>query len=229
MRIRDHHKQFVQDTGYPTSAETNDKGCVIWNKERGGHQLGVSWKNPGFKQTDHHPVVCVSWQDAKRYAAWLSKRTAAKYRLPTEAEWEYAARSGTQTAYFYQADKQCNYANGLGQEGKIIAAENWTLADCSDGFIYTAPVASFADNHFGLFDMLGNVFEWTQDCWHGDYQGAPQDGAAWLRIYGGDCDRRVVRGGSWVNDPRILRSAYRIWYFTDVAYFDLGFRVARDL
>ena len=222
-------KQFVQDANYQTNAEKNGNGCYRWNTEKPNweQQPERNWKNPGFAQTDAHPVVCVSWDDAQAYVKWLSLRTGAVYRLPTEAEWEYVARAGTKTARYYQDDKQCDYANGLGQEAKSIARASWTLAECSDGHVYTAPVASFGENQFGLFDMLGNVWEWTEDCWHENYQSAPTDGSAWKEANRGDCGRRVVRGGSWYNLPQYLRSAFRDGVYTDVAFDDQGFRIAR--
>jgi formylglycine-generating enzyme required for sulfatase activity len=222
-------KQFVQDTNYKTTAETNGKGCFVWNLEKSDwlQQPDKHWKNPGFSQTDQHPVVCVSWQDAQHYVQWLSQRTGALYRLPTEAEWEYAARADSETARSFGDQSQCQYANGSGQEAKSIADKNWTLADCNDDSIYTAPVGSFKPNAFGLYDTLGNVLEWTQDCWHDNYQNAPLDGSAWLETGGGTCDRRVVRGGSWSYDPQLLRSAIRLRNNADEAYVNLGFRVAR--
>ncbi|WP_371134349.1 formylglycine-generating enzyme family protein [Nitrosomonas sp.] len=222
-------KQFVQETNHRTAVEENGKGCFVWNVDQKTYeqQPERNWKSPGFAQNDDHPVVCVSWGDAKAYVKWLSHRTGAVYRLPTEAEWEYVARAGTKTARFYQDDKQCDYANGAGQETKSIASSDWTLAECSDGHVYTAPVASFSENQFGLFDLLGNVWEWVEDCWHENYQGAPTDGSAWKEANGGDCDRRVVRGGSWDGSPQDLRSAFRFRIYTDVAYGILGFRIAR--
>jgi formylglycine-generating enzyme required for sulfatase activity len=222
-------RQFVQETNHRTTAEENGKGCTVWNAEKKqGEQLPeYNWKNPGFAQNDNHPVVCVSWDDAQAYVKWLSHRTGAVYRLPSEVEWEYVARAGTKTARYYQDDKQCDYANGLGQETKSIANAGWTLAECSDGHVYNAPVASFGENQFGLFDMLGNVSEWTEDCWHENYQGAPVDGSAWREANRGDCTRRVVRGGSWDYIPQDLRSAIRFGNVTDAAFGSLGFRIAR--
>lgn len=222
-------RQFVQETNHRTTVEENGKGCFVWNVDQKTYeqQPERNWKNPGFAQTDAHPVVCVSWDDAQAYVKWLSHRTGAVYRLPTEAEWEYVARAGTKTARYYQDGKQCDYASGLGQEAKSIADAGWTLAECSDGQVYTAPVASFVENQFGLFDMLGNVWEWTEDCWHENYQGAPVNGAAWKEVNGGDCGRRVVRGGSWSNDPQNLRSANRFRLNSHEANDFLGFRIAR--
>ncbi|MDR4518796.1 MAG: formylglycine-generating enzyme family protein [Nitrosomonas sp.] len=226
-------RQFVEDTDYHqgepymTTVEQSGKGCYAWVNNNWQQQPEHHWKNPGFDQTDNHPVVCVSWDDAQAYVQWLSRRTGAQYRLPTEAEWEYAARADTVTARFYRDDLQCDYANGLGQEGKMIADSGWTLAECNDVHVYTAPMGSFGENHFGLFDMLGNAWEWTQDCWHENYNNAPRDGSVWLEADGGDCDRRVVRGGSWSNDPQFLRSAYRYRSGTDNADVSVGFRIAR--
>lgn len=229
-------RQFVQDKAYHqgktylTAAEQNGQGCLGLNAEnKQGEQFSErNWKNPGFKQKDDHPVVCVSWNDAQTYVAWLSRSTGVEYRLPTEAEWEYAARASTITERFYQDDKQCEYANGLSQDEQSIADQDWSLAKCSDGYVYTAPVASFGQNQFGLFDILGNVAEWTQDCWHDHYNNAPNDGSAWLEKRGGDCDFRVIRGSSWLHSPRSLRSAHRDWAPTNVAVNLLGFRIARS-
>ncbi len=225
-------KQFIKDTGYQTSAETDGIGCYIWNpnKSKWEPQAENNWKNPGFAQTDEHPVVCVSWQDSQRYVQWLSQRTGVLYRLPTEAEWEYAARAGSQIARYFGDASQCEYANGLGLEAKGIAAKDWKLANCSDNVVYTAPVGSFKPNAFGLYDMLGNVYEWTLDCWHENYGGTPpEDGSAWLEADKGDCSRRVVRGGSWYFNPQILRSASRDGINSDGAFVNAGFRVARAL
>jgi len=222
-------RQFVEDAGYRTTAEKNGKGCYVWNADKiVAEQLPERrWNNPGFQQSDDYPVVCVSWDDAEAYVAWLSGQSGKPYRLPTEAEWEYAARAGTTTARFYPDEQQCKHANGLGQEGKSIAAPGWVLAECADGYLHTAPVGSFNQNQYGLFDMLGNVLEWTQDCWHDNYNKAPGDGSAWLEQDSGNCNRRVVRGGSWFNFPQYLRSANRSWINTDAASDFLGFRIAR--
>ena len=159
------------------------------------------------------PVINVSWQDAQAYAAWLSQQTGHAYRLPTEAEWEYAARAGTTTAYWWGDDLGKNHANGGG------GGSEW------DGK-QTAPAGSFAANPWGLRDTAGNVWEWVADCWHDNYQGAPSDGSAWQGA--ADCDRGV-RGGSWYYNPQYLRSAFRVRYGPFAAYNNLGFRLARDL
>ncbi|WP_394808472.1 formylglycine-generating enzyme family protein [Nitrosomonas sp.] len=160
------------------------------------------------------PVINVSFNDAQAYVKWLSDKTGKQYRLPTEAEWEYAARAGTQTRYWWGDDVGKNNANCAG------CGSEW------DGK-QTAPADSFKPNAFGLHNSAGNVWEWVEDCSHQNYQGAPVDGSAWKEAHGGDCGGRVVRGGSWGGFPQYLRSAFRYRYFTDAANDGLGFRIAR--
>ena len=159
-----------------------------------------------------HPVINASWGDAQAYVAWLSRNTGKEYRLLSESEWEYVARAGTRTRYPWGDEIGRSRAN-CGN-------------DCGDGYEYTAPVGSFAANEFGLHDTAGNVWEWMQDCWNGSYEGAPADGSAWES---GDCGRRVLRGGSWGNEPRILRSANRNGDDPANRGSSYGFRVARTL
>ncbi len=190
----------------------------------------------GFRPRDEvwgrgsRPVMNVSREDAQEYVRWLSGETGAQYRLLSEAEWEYVARAGTQTArYWGEGEReQCQYANGAdatAHEAYPSAADSFFVG-CSDGNVYTAPVGSFEPNRFGMYDMLGNVFEWTGDCWNGDHSGAPADGSARLQ---GDCSRIVVRGGSYDLRPRFLRSALRFGVPAGIRNKDLGFRVARTL
>ena len=175
------------------------------------------------------PVIHVSWEDAREYVRWLSRETGEEYRLLTEAEWEYVARAGTATARYWgeRETGQCRYANGYDRTGQAELIFTWDPASCSDGYVHTAPVGLFEPNGFGLYDVLGNVWEWTQDCWNESYSGAPADGSAWSS---GDCSQRVLRGGSWGNAPRDLRSAFRgrdSARDRDNRY--LGFRVARTM
>ena len=169
----------------------------------------------------------VSWNDAQEYVRWLSRETGKSYRLPSEAEWEYAARGGTSTSRYWgdSSSSQCGHANGADAATKRVYLD-WTVAACDDGAVRTALVGSYSANGFGLFDVLGNVWEWTEDCWNGSYRGAPADGAPW---YGSDCSRRVMRGGSWTVTPRHLRSAARLRLTTGVRATYAGFRVARTL
>ena len=160
------------------------------------------------------PVINVSWEDiTKQYIPWLNKKTGEQYRLPSEAEWEYAARAGSETKYSWGNSIGNNKANCDG------CGSRWDNSQ-------TAPVGSFAANAFGLYDMHGNVWEWTQDCWNGSYKDAPSDGTAWLS---GNCGRRVLRGGSWNYFPVNLRSAIRYGVTADYRSFNFGFRLARTL
>ena len=174
------------------------------------------------------PVINVSWEDAREYSGWLSRETGEEYRLPSEAEWEYVARAGTTTARYWGESEsgQCAYANGHDRTGVAKREFPWSPAGCADGYAETAPVGTFGANAFGLHDVLGNVWEWTEDCLHGGYSGAPSDGRAWTA--GGDCSLRVARGGSW-NGPGSLRSANRGWTVGSGRNEYFGFRVARTI
>ena len=174
------------------------------------------------------PVINVSWKYiTDQYIPWLNKKTGEQYRLPTEAEWEYAARAGSETRYFFgnNSDDMCKYGNGADLEAKKQES-SWTVVNCNDGYYRTAPVASFAANAFGLYDMHGNAWEWTQDCLNDSYKGAPSDGSAWLS---GNCSRRVLRGGSWNSNPNYLRSANRNRSTAGNRGNNVGFRVSRTL
>ena len=213
---------------FVTHADYALEGCaVIGGDGRSEWTEGRSWRDPGFAQGEGHPVVCVGWDDAKAYANWLSIRTGARYHLPSEAMWEYAARAGTRGRRYWNAASgtQCDHANG-GDRTLMRRLRGWPLpvVTCTDNVAHTAPVGSYKANAFGLYDMLGNVWEWTADCWHDDYTRAPSDGSAWTR--GGDCDRPVLRGGSWETALSGVRSANRYW--SDIrASNATGFRVAR--
>ena len=169
------------------------------------------------------PVISVSWEDAQEYLRWLSRETGVEYRLPSESEWEYAARAGTATARHWgeSESEQCRYANG---HDRRSASVHWDsgFAECDDGYPVTAPVGVYEANTFGLHDMLGNASELTEDCWNENYSGAPSNGSAWLS---GDCSQRVSRGGHSGAHPHILRSANRSWY----GGMHDGFRVARTI
>ncbi len=213
---------------FAEAAGRSSEGCLVWTGSKFEHDLSKDWRNPGYAQDDTHPVACVSWDDASAYVAWLSHKTGKDYRLLTEAEWEYAARAGTTTTRFWGDDgnTSCGYANGadLTAKAQVPGFSNFVVANCNDRYAYTAPVGSYRANAFGLHDMLGNVWEWTQDCWNENYHGAPTDGSAWMT---GNCSMRVVRGGSWNYDPRVLRAAYRGRGTTAIRDGSNGFRVAR--
>lgn len=211
------------------SETEHDAGNVCWTLEGGEGTMrpGRSWQNTAFEQNDNHPVTCVNWDDAQAYVAWLNSKTDRSYRLLSEAEWEYAARAGTTTAYYWgsSTDDSCDYANGADLTAKA-QIPGLTVVDCHDDAVYTAEVGSYRPNAFGLYDMLGNVWEWTEDCWNGSYEGAPADGSAWVRD---GCGNRLLRSGSWCNAPGMLRSANRFGLSTFYRNVCRGFRVARTL
>lgn len=216
---------FVAASGYNAGNECDTSDFVggEWKKHS-----GRNWQNPGYPQDDSHPVVCVNWNDAKAYVAWLSRKTGKNYRLLSEAEWEYAARAGTTTAWHWgeSPDQACSYANVVDATGKspLSGIEG---RKCTDDLTFTVPVGSFRPNAFGLYDMIGNVAEFTEDCWNGNYDGAPTDGSAWTS---GKCQRRILRGGLWESVQQDVRSARReLWAGTAYRSGMFGFRVARML
>ena len=216
------YRRFVETIGYE-----GESGCSVWTGKQWEEEKGRSWRDPGYRQSERDPAVCVNWQDARAYAEWLSRQTGKAYRLLSEAEWEYVVRAGTTTARYWgeRETGQCRYENGADQTLKRHHGE-WRVAACDDGHYRTTPVGSYQANSFGLYDMLGNVWEWVQDCWNESYTGAPSDGRAWDS---GDCSRRILRGGSWGSEPRALRSAYRGSNTSDFRNYINGFRLARSL
>lgn len=218
---RGQYRVFAETTG------RGSDGCFAWTGTVFEKDPAKDWRNPGFAQDDSHPAACVSWEDASAYALWLGRRTGRAYRLLTEAEWEYAARAETTTTRFWgdDGDTACGHANGadLTTAAQVPGAAQWTVARCDDRHAHTAPVGRFRANAFGLHDMLGNVAEWTQDCWNGNYDGAPADGRAWAT---GDCALRAVRGGAWDDSPVGVRAAYRVGSPTVIRVNTRGFRVA---
>ena len=184
-----------------------------WDECAAGGGCAGYWPDDEGWGRSSRPVINVSWEDAQSYVSWLSVLTGEAYRLPSESEWEYAARAGTVTKYSWGNEIGHNQANCDG------CGSRW------DGK-QTAPVGSFASNAFGLHDMHGNVLEWVEDCWNPSYRGAPADGAAWTT---GDCEKRVLRGGSWLSPPRYLRSANRYRNSSSIRVNYYGFRVARTL
>lgn len=190
------------------------------------------WENPGFTQDDTHPVTNVSWNEAQEFIKWLSRKEGRRYRLPTEAEWEYACRAGSSSSRFWGDDSSlaCQYANGIdrsyksGMFGWATKIKGSTYHKCDDGHKYTAPVAGFKPNAFGLYDMIGNVWEWCQDV-YGDYSA---DNASAEPKDASEVTSRVVRGGGWESKPQYCRSADRLNYPSDTRYNGIGFRVVRD-
>jgi formylglycine-generating enzyme required for sulfatase activity len=232
-------KQFIQASGYVPESIADGTGGYGYNPqytadpaERSeqfeGRDPRYSWRNPGFPQTDDHPVTNVTWSDAQALARWLSKTEGNTYRLPTEAEWEYAARAGTRTRYHGGDDPQglLKIANTFDTESK----QQWPkfaqhALQGSDGYAFTAPVASFAPNAFGLYDMHGNAWEWTADLYDENYYAhspvddpqGPNDGHVYVR-----------RGGSWHTWSLYTRSSYRNWNSPQTRYVLVGMRLVME-
>lgn len=226
---RRQYEVFLRATKHPVSGN-----CMTDRRKSGTWALDAqtNFRDPGFRQTDDHPAACVSWNDAKAYIVWLNAKTGGGYRLLTEAEWEYLARAGSKTAYPWGPDIKdgCPYMNGFdriiaNRKGDLYKGEPVSFADCSDGYLNTAPVGSYRPNAFGIYDMIGNLAEWIEDCSTSSYVSMRSDGTS----EGGDCDKRIVRGGSWGTQPRQLRSAERIRYSPTAVDDSIGIRVAKTL
>jgi sulfatase modifying factor 1 len=231
-------KTFVKDTGYKTDAESG-KGALGYSaaaKWLDAKQI-YTWKNPGFEQGDGHPVVCVSWNDAMAFCKWLGKKEGIAYRLPTEAEFEYACRAGTTTRYSSgEKDETLKEVANLADEalkakvGDKISAWNLApkdnksggIAAWNDGYPFTSPVGKFKANPWGLYDMHGNVWTWCAD-WSGKYQAGPQDDPTGPA---GPTNGRVIRGGAWLLGPLRCRSANRVQRDPVASFCFVGFRLA---
>lgn len=232
-------RRFLEASGYVPESVADGTGGYGYNRDydpaktvRGdafeGRDRRYSWRNPGFAQGEDHPVVNVTWNDAVALAEWLSRREGRRYRLPTEAEWEYACRAGTRSRYPNGDDPQA--LAGIANLFDADAAANWPrwqafALPARDGYAFTAPVGSFAPNGFGLYDMVGNAWEWTAD-WYGENyyaQSPPEDppGPAEGSV-------RVRRGGSWHTWPFYARCAYRNWNSPDTRYTLVGIRLLRE-
>jgi formylglycine-generating enzyme required for sulfatase activity/predicted Ser/Thr protein kinase len=214
------YREFAEAT------QRTGSGCNTYDGQW-QYQPTAGWQSPGFAQTPVHPVACVSWNDANDYAKWLSKKSGHAYRLPSASEWEYAARAGSDVIQPWstnQADA-CAQAN-VADQSAAQRFPGWNVFPCNDGYVNTAPVGSFRANAFGLSDLLGNVFEWVEDCWHADYVGAPADGSA---RRDGDCKQRELRGGSWFSAPKFVNAAYRNRFEADYRSSSVGFRLVREV
>jgi formylglycine-generating enzyme required for sulfatase activity/predicted Ser/Thr protein kinase len=210
--------QFARDTGF------DESGCSTYD---GTWQIDPDtyWAAPGFGQAPNHPVTCASWNDAQAYVAWLNEKTGQQYRLLSAAEWEYAAGAGALPES--PTETGTTGACGWGNVSDRTAAEaypGWETFDCTDGYVYTAPVGSFEANVFGIHDMVGNLFEWVADCWPSDLEQSPLDGQA---PTGSDCLYRVLRGGSWFTPPEYVHTAFNNRFDPNYRSNTFGFRVAR--
>jgi formylglycine-generating enzyme required for sulfatase activity len=213
------YSEFVAATGVGANSCATYDGAWRINPS-------VTWRNAIESQTPSHPVSCVSWQEAKDYAAWLSHATHQTYRLPSASEWEYAARAGSAAQVPWSTPAEaCSYAN-VADETAARHYQGWKVLPCADEFVQSAPVGSFKENAFGLYDTLGNVFQWTEDCWTDNYQGAPIDGTAQSA---GDCTQHELRGGSWFTQPDFVRTAYRNRFAGDYRSTSIGFRLIREI
>jgi formylglycine-generating enzyme required for sulfatase activity len=207
---------------FASSTHRDLAGCTTYSG-RWKYQPEANWDLPGFSQTEMHPVTCVSWHDAVAYTQWLSVKTGHAYRLPSAAEWEYAARAGSDAASPWGADPAaaCASANVADRHAEQ-RYPGWSVFPCDDGYVNTAPVGSFKANAFGISDLLGNVFEWVADCWYDDYAHAPVDGSA--RAFG-NCEEHELRGGSWFSAPRYVSASYRDRFAAAYRSSSIGFRV----
>ena len=228
------YRAFVEETNHhQEKAYYKGKllvGCNYYDGKSYGYIAGHNWKNPGYPQREDAPVVCVSWSDATAYAAWLSKKTGRTYRIPSTVEFEYASRAGTSTPWFWgnDPDKACEYAN-VGDRAFANQYPSRPSFSCTDGYVYTASVKKFKPNPFGLYDIIGNAWEWTNDCFHEDLSDAPVDGSSWEEEGSGDCTFRTPKGGSWISGIAWSRAAVRSRDGANYRSFMLGFRVAAEV
>ncbi|MDN7561088.1 formylglycine-generating enzyme family protein [Burkholderia orbicola] len=215
---------FARETGF------SGKGCRIFKNGDWEFDLNANWENPGFKQTDSDPVVCVSWGDAQLYIAWVNEKVKPlnkhRYRLPTEEEWEYVARAGTTTPTYWSGNRseQCKYENARDESAEVLGSDV-PAAQCNDGYIWTSPVGSFLPNPWGLYDMLGNAKQWVNDCSDVDYN-TP---AVSVPNPVTSCRGHILRGASWAAIPFAVRSASRAGNPSDSRNSTNGFRLAVDL
>jgi formylglycine-generating enzyme required for sulfatase activity len=222
-------RRFVTQSGYVTQAEKGGQDCEQGRK--GGYHIcadgkmgwrkAITWRRPGFEQTDEHPVVLVSWHDAKAFCQWLSKKEGRTYRLPTEAEFEYACRAGTETAYWWGDALRRGSPANMADEAHRARADGYQVMPGDDGWNFTSPAGHYMANGFGLRDMLGNVWEWCEDWkserYHTGLQIDPKGPASGTR--------KVCRGGSWLDTADYCRSASRARAAAGNRATDIGFRV----
>jgi formylglycine-generating enzyme required for sulfatase activity len=220
--------RFITASGYEPRP-----GCRTWDPAIGrfSDDARRGWQNPATPvgAVEDHPVTCVTFADSRAYVEWLARETGEPYRLPSEAEWEYAARGGTTTLRPWgdAPEEGCEFANTYDVTADAAYRLGWPHAGCRDGHADVATVGRFQANSFNLHDMIGNVQEWVQDCATGSYIGRPRDARAWEWL--GGCKRRIQRGGSWLTPPDGSRSAYRVAAPEGDHSDDTGFRIAKDL
>ena len=225
------YRQFVIETNHqPNKAFYNDKeliGCNYFDGKSYGYIAKHNWENPGYPQREDAPVVCVSWSDAAAYAKWLTEKTGRNYRVPSTVEFEYASRAGSSAPWYWGTDpaQACDYAN-VGDQTFSNQFPQRPTFPCDDGYVFTASVKKFKPNAFGLYDMVGNAWEWTNDCFANDLTEAPVDGSSWAEDGPGECIYRTPKGGSWISGIGWSRAGVRSRDGADYRSFMLGFRVA---
>lgn len=213
------------------------QACRAWVDGRWTVSAGADWQSPAQPENPEaeHPANCVSWHDAMRYAEWLTEFTGERYRLPSEAEWEYAARGGNPAPRWWgwnsfegvSISDACEHANVYDVSGMRALGFPWPHARCDDRQVEVAPVRTYDANAYGVFDVIGNVSEWTMDCFTGSYPNRPPDSRPW--VWEGGCETRVVRGGSWTSRPLQARSTHRAHQAPEYRGSDTGFRVVKEL
>jgi formylglycine-generating enzyme required for sulfatase activity len=227
-------RRFVEATGHEPPA-----GCNRYTEGKLTADPNLSWRNPGFQQSDDHPVACVGWNDAQAYIAWLNRETGDTYRLPTEAEWEFAAKAGGEASNPWRSPADaCAMANAMDRTAaaasdlKMIfgdptkyAGNDEQVFPCTDGYLYTAPAGTFAPNAWGLHDIIGNVWEFVQDCASDSLAERPRDASAVERP---GCPRRGIRGAGWNIGPKFARIGNRSDMAPDGRNWGIGFRLAHD-
>lgn len=219
-------RAFVEASGYKTLAERKpEEGC--WGVKDDlsiGWLPNQSWHTNTLGQDENHPVVCVTWDDANQYAEWLSTTTGFDYRLPSEAEWEYAARGGKAGKYYFDSDFKnvCEYINHADYQMIKAWKADTGVSECDDGFLTTSPVGHYPANSFGLYDVYGNVWEWVADCYQEQLVDVGQQA-----VTATSCDEHTLRGASWASQPVGVTNSYRISGKTDIRIVDYGFRVAK--
>jgi len=228
------YRMFVEETQHQSEkAEYKGKilaGCNYYDGKSYGYVAGHNWQNPGYPQREDAPVVCVSWSDAQAYADWLTVKTGRKYRIPSTVEFEYASRAGASTPWYWGTDPTvaCEYAN-IGDRSFAHQFPSRPSFPCDDGYVFTSSVGKFKANDYGLYDMVGNAWEWTNNCFHEDLTDAPKDGSSWEEDGNGDCTFRTPKGGSWISGISWSRSAVRSRDGAHYRSFMLGFRVAAEI
>lgn len=226
------YRVFMQESKYKSNIAYYKGeplvGCNYFDGKSYGYVSEHNWKNPGYPQRESDPVVCVSYTDAKAYADWLTNKTGRQYRVPSSVEFEYASRAGSTSPWYWGTDPQkaCEYAN-IADRAFAEKFPTRAIFPCTDGYVFTTKVGRFKPNNFGLYDMVGNAWEWTADCFKTDLANMPVNGTAYKGT-DKECEARTPKGGGWISGISWARSAVRSRDGADYKSFMLGFRVASE-